>query len=70
MDEPWYQSVGPSLEEVTKDMINIFGKDHNELIKKTIYNLHPKNDFGSFRGYATFIRTPLISAINTELANN
>ena len=70
MDEPWYQSVGPSLEEVTKDMINIFGKDHNELIKKTIDNLYPKNDFGSFRGYATFIRTPLISAINTELANN
>tara|TARA_B100000902_G_C26994637_1_gene756804 strand:+ start:242 stop:454 length:213 start_codon:yes stop_codon:yes gene_type:complete len=70
MDEPWYQTVGPSLKEVIEDMINIFGKDNNELIENTINNLHPKNDFGSYRGYSTFIRTPLISAINTELANN
>ena len=67
MDEPWYQTQGPSLKEITLDMTNIFGKENNKLITDTINQLYPQNDFGSYRGYYTFIRTPLIAAINTSL---
>ncbi len=70
MDEPWYQTVGPSFKEVVDDMSNVFGKTNDELIQKIINKLYPKNEFGSYRGYSTFIRTSLISAINTELATN
>ena len=67
MDEPWYQSQGPSVDEIIKDMINIFGKENKKNIINTFEKLHPDKNFGSYRGYSTFIRTQLISAINTSL---
>jgi len=67
MDEPWYQSQGPSQEEIIKDMINIFGEENKRTIINTLEKLHPDKTFGSYRGYSTFIRTPLVSAINTSL---
>ena len=70
MDEPWYQIQGPSYEEIVKDMINVFGADNKRVIINTIEKLHPDRSFGSYRGYSTFIRTPLVSAINTDLAIN
>tara|TARA_B100000902_G_C27125435_1_gene820844 strand:- start:608 stop:841 length:234 start_codon:yes stop_codon:yes gene_type:complete len=69
MHEPWYQSQGPSLKEVILDMTNIFGKENNKLVTDTINQLYPQNDFGSYRGYYTFIRTPLIAAINTSVSS-
>ena len=67
MDEPWYQTQGPSADEIIKDMINIFGEENKRIIINTIEKLHPDKSFGSYRGYSTFIRTPLVSAINTSL---
>jgi len=67
MDEPWYQTQGPSSDEIIKDMINIFGEENKKFIINTLEKLHPTKAFGSYRGYSTFIRTPLISAINTSL---
>ena len=67
MDEPWYQTNGPSSDEIIKDMITIFGENNKKIIINTLETLHPNKAFGSYRGYATFIRTPLVSAINTSL---
>ena len=67
MDEPWYQIQGPSYEEIIKDMINVFGVNNKRLIVSTIEKLHPDRNFGSYRGYSTFIRTRLVSEINTNL---
>ena len=67
MDEPWYQTQGPSSDEIIKDMITIFGENNKKIIINTLETLHPNKAFGSYRGYATFIRTPLVSAINTSL---
>jgi len=69
MHGPWYESQGPSYEEVIKDMINIFGEDNKIIIINTLKKLHPDKSFGSYRGYTTFIRTPLISAINISLSS-
>ena len=67
MDEPWYQTNGPSSDEIIKDMITIFGEDNKKIIINTLEKQCPNKTFGSYRGYTTFIRTPLVSAINTSL---
>ena len=41
--------------------------NEEKTIINTLEKLHPDKTFGSYRGYSTFIRTPLVSAINTSL---
>ena len=65
-DGPWYECKGPTAVEVRKDVLshlNIikngdieFEKERGEIINNTILEVIPdtRNDFGSWRGYATF----------------
>ena len=65
MSEPLYQIQGPSVSEVRGDVLDYIIKNHfnkdisdseyiyiNNIIFKIIPNT--RNDFGSYRGYATF----------------
>ena len=66
MSGPWYECVGPTAEEVRKDVYkyisssNIgrvkYQKEKDKIIQKALHEIIPdsRNDFGSWRGYATF----------------
>tara|TARA_B110000444_G_scaffold178245_1_gene166914 strand:+ start:345 stop:743 length:399 start_codon:yes stop_codon:yes gene_type:complete len=65
-DGPWYEYQGPNAEEVRKDVLSCMnivkiGKDQYEkekdkIIQDALMKIIPdsRNDFGSYRGYATF----------------
>lgn len=58
MSEPWYQVVGPTRKEVLKDLFECmkFKIDDHELLKEIISTLvREGTDFGSWRGYMTFL---------------
>ena len=66
MSGPWYETGGPNAEYVRKDVLyylNIikvgkveFEEEKQKIIKDSILKIIPdsRNDFGSFRGYASF----------------
>jgi len=66
MSGPWYECVGPTAEEVRKDVYkyisssNIgrvkYQKEKDKIIQKALHEIIPdsRNDFGSWRGYSTF----------------
>ena len=74
MSGPWYECQGPNAEEVRKDVLSFMniiklGKDEYEkekdkIIQDALMKIIPdtRNDFGSYRGYATF-------GVKTEIAN-
>jgi len=74
MSGPWYECQGPNAEEVRKDVLSFMniiklGKDEYEkekdkIIHDALMKIIPdtRNDFGSYRGYATF-------GVKTEIAN-
>ena len=64
---PWYECQGPSVADVRKDVLNHlniikvgdnieFETEKGKIIKDAIIKIIPddRNDFGSWRGYATF----------------
>lgn len=61
-DGPWYESAGPCSPQVRDDVYNKYfkGKNNSEKRSIDIQNIlidvipNHRNDFGSFRGYATF----------------
>lgn len=65
-DGPWYECAGPTASEVRKDVLkelNIIkvnpedsDKEKDEIIQRVLLEIIPdsRNDFGSWRGYATF----------------
>ena len=69
MDGPWYECQGPTAEQVRKDVSEYISKNSsninypltNDILLKIIPD--SRNDFGSWRGYATF-------GIDKELLNN
>jgi hypothetical protein len=74
MSGPWYECQGPNAEEVRKDVLSFMniiklGKDEYEkekdkIIQDALMKIIPdtRNDFGSYRGYATF-------GVKTEISN-
>ena len=66
MSGPWYECVGPKADEVRKDVYkyitssNIgrvkYQKEKDKIIQEALHKIIPdsRNDFGSWRGYATF----------------
>ena len=74
MSGPWYECQGPDAAEVRKDVLSFMniiklGKDEYEkekdkIIQDALMKIIPdtRNDFGSYRGYATF-------GVKTEISN-
>ena len=78
---PWYESCGPDIEEVCRDIMHasnvmkwlkkfpteniltVFQVGVDEIIKAGGKNLC----YGSFRGYATFVRNDILNNIVSEL---
>lgn len=66
MSGPWYESQGPCASQVRQDVFKYITKNfyneeeltpiRNKIIHKVIFQIIPdtRNDFGSYRGYATF----------------
>tara|TARA_B100002019_G_scaffold276712_1_gene275781 strand:- start:140 stop:532 length:393 start_codon:yes stop_codon:yes gene_type:complete len=66
MSGPWYECQGPNAAEVRKDVYkyitssNIgrakYQKEKDKIIQEALHKIIPnnRNDFGSWRGYATF----------------
>ena len=66
MSGPWYECQGPSADKVRKDVYgyitssNIgrvkYQKEKDKIIQEALHKIIPnsRNDFGSWRGYATF----------------
>ena len=66
MSGPWYECQGPSADQVRKDVYkyitssNIgrvkYQKEKDKIIQESLHKIIPdsRNDFGSWRGYATF----------------
>ena len=83
MDGPWYESTGPNAEQVRKDVLiyintiqvgkDTYQKEKNDIIQKAIMKIIPdtRNDFGSYRGYATFnLKTELANEVIKEVRKN
>jgi len=83
MDGPWYESTGPNAEQVRKDVLiyintiqvgkDTYQKEKNDIIRKAIMKIIPdtRNDFGSYRGYATFnLKTELANEVIKEVRKN
>ena len=66
MDGPWYENQGPNAEQVREDVLkyinvvnkgnDLYEKEKDKIIKDVLIKVIPdsRNDFGSYRGYATF----------------
>ena len=66
MSGPWYECVGPTAKEVRRDVLNHINivkigfdpdkKEKDKIINDALMKIIPdsRNDFGSWRGYATF----------------
>ena len=66
MSGPWYECQGPSAAEVRKDVYKYitssnsgrvkYQKEKDKIIQESLHKIIPdsRNDFGSWRGYATF----------------
>jgi len=67
MDDPWYQSDSVTYEYVLSDMKKIIDSDNIEtLLQHAFLEMKPpikNNEFGSSRGYATFIRPQLVKLL-------
>ena len=83
MEGPWYESQGPNAEQVRKDVLSYintiqvgkdtYQKEKNDIIRKAIMKIIPdtRNDFGSYRGYATFhLKTELANEVIKEVRKN
>ena len=73
-DVPWYEFQGPNAEQVRKDVLSCmniiklvkdeYEKEKDKIIQYALMKIIPdtRNDFGSYRGYAT-------SGVKIEIAN-
>ena len=58
MDEPWYQTTGPSRKDVLKDLFECmkFKIQEHDLLKEIISSIvREGTELGSWRGYMTFL---------------
>jgi hypothetical protein len=74
MSGSWYECQGPNAEEVRKDVLSFmniiklvkdeYEKEKDKIIQDALMKIIPdtRNDFGSYRGYATF-------GVKTEISN-
>lgn len=81
MCEPWYQTEGPDAnyvrQEIHKKIKSLkeegktykYEKEKEKMIEKILYKHVPdsRNDFGSYRGYYTFVHGHLYNTIIKEL---
>ena len=81
MCEPSYQTQGPDAKYVRQDVYNRikalkdknkiykYEKEKEQMIEKILLKHIPdsRNDFGSFRGYSTFVRGKLYNKIIKDL---
>ena len=81
MSGPWYESQGPDAKYVRQDIYNRikslknknkiykYEKQKEQMIQKILFKHIPdsRNDFGSFRGYSTFVRGKLYNTVIKDL---
>jgi len=63
---PWYENVGPTYKDVVLDVYNSTSKiiNDNEIRKKIVIEVIPKEvDFGSWRGYCTFLKQTYVEQV-------
>jgi hypothetical protein len=81
MSGPWYECQGPNAKKVREDVlnhINIVNKnksnsEKDEIIKNALLKIIPdnRNDFGSWRGYATFgVKAEIAKEVIKEIQRN
>ena len=81
MSGPWYECQGPNAKKVREDVlnhINIVNKnksnsEKDEIIKNALLKIIPdnRNDFGSWRGYATFgVKADIAKEVIKEIQRN
>ena len=80
MSGPWYECQGPDAAEVRKDVLNQmniiqsgsveFEEEKQKIIQDALMKIIPdtRNDFGSYRGYATFgVKTEIATEVIKEV---
>jgi hypothetical protein len=65
---PWYEETGPSYEDVFKDLFNstsniITDDEQRKKIIEIVLPIGEKYEFGSWRGYATFLKSGYVDKI-------
>ena len=81
MSGPWYECQGPSANQVREDVlnhINIVNKnkdnyEKDKIIEDAMLKIIPdsRNDFGSWRGYATFgVKAEIAKEVIKEIQRN
>ena len=83
MDGPWYECQGPNAEQVREDVLkyinivnkgnDLYEKEKDKIIEDALLKIIPdsRNDFGSWRGYATFgVKIELANEVITEIQRN
>jgi hypothetical protein len=84
MSGPWYECQGPNASEVRKDvlsqmnivninMLDPYKKEKDKIINEALMKVIPdsRNDFGSWRGYATFgVKTQLTKEVLPIIQKN
>ena len=79
MSYPWYETQGPSTDDVKKILIKYYNSNNNKIDEETIQkyinividkelakmeNLDKSTCWGSYRGYYTFTHSNLIKQID------
>ena len=80
MSGPWYECQGPDAAEVRKDVLSFmniiqsgsveFEEEKQKIIQDALMKIIPdtRNDFGSYRGYATFdVKTEIATEVIKEV---
>ena len=83
MDGPWYENQGPNAEQVREDVLkyinvvnkgnDLYEKEKDKIIEGALLKIIPdsRNDFGSWRGYATFgVKTEIAKEVIKEIQRN
>ena len=68
---PWYEETGPSYEDVFKDLFNstsnnITDDEQRKKIIEIVLPIGQKYEFGSWRGYATFLKSGYLNKIEKK----
>ena len=83
MDGPWYECQGPTAEQVREDVLkyinivnkgnDLYEKEKDKIIEDAMLKIIPdsRNDFGSWRGYATFgVKAEIAKEVIKEIQRN
>ena len=68
---PWYEETGPSYHDVFKDLFNstsniITDDEQRKKIIEFVLPIGQKYEFGSWRGYATFLKSGYLYKIDKK----